>query len=302
MRQSTPEYASAELAPIAAPSLPRFYRSSTLGAIARRTGGRIGLALTGVTLAMALLAPVLATSDPFALSGPALTPPSFVHPMGTDALGRDLFSGVLYGARASLLAAFSVVVLAFVCGTSIGMIAGYRGGIFDDVLMRFTELFQVVPRFFLIIIIIAVFGPGLDRLVLLLGFTSWPVLARVLRGEVLAMRQLEFVRAAEASGASTTRVLWRELLPNVMPSTLVLLGLLFGQVLIVEGSLGFLGLGDPSALTWGALAGQSQGYLRVAWWLSLFPGLAITFAVLGTNLLADAIALSARNYDSGPDR
>jgi len=116
------------------------------------------------------------------------------------------------------------------------------------------ELFQVVPRFFLIIVVIALVGPELERLVLLLGLTSWPVLARVLRGEVMAMRQLEFVRAAEASGASTARILWRELLPNVLPSALVLLGLLFGQVLMIEGSLGFLGLGDPNVLTWGVLA------------------------------------------------
>ncbi len=294
MRPSTREYASAELAPIAAPSVSRFYRSSTLGTIARLTTGRIGLALMAATLAMALLAPVLATSDPLALTGPPLSPPSFGHPMGTDALGRDLFSGVLHGARASLVAALAVVVLAFVCGATIGMAAGYHGGVLDDILMRTTELFQVVPRFFLVIVVIALFGPGLDRLVLLLGLTSWPVLARVLRGEVMAMRQLDFVRAAQARGASTARIIWRELLPNVLPSALVVLGLLFGQVLVIEGSLGFLGLGDPSVLTWGVLAGQSQGFLRVAWWLVLFPGLAISLAVLGANLLADAIATGMR--------
>ena len=160
----------------------------------------------------------------------------------------------------------------------------------DDALMRITELFQVVPRFFLVVVAVALFGPGIDRIVLTLGLTSWPVLARVIRGEVLTMRELDFIVAARASGATGTRILWREPLPNVMPSVAVLLGLLFGQVILVEASLGFLGLGDPNSVSWGLLAGQAQGFLRVAWWLAVFPGLAIAAAVLGVNLLADAWA------------
>lgn len=142
------------------------------------------------------------------------------------------------------------------------------------------------------IVAIALFGPGLDRVVLTLGLTSWPVLARVVRGEVVAMRDLAFVSAAEATGASPARILWHELLPNVLPNVVVLLCLLFGQVLLVAASLGFLGLGDPNALSWGLLAGQAQGLLRVAWWLALFPGLAIMVTVLGVNLLADALSVA----------
>ena len=290
MPLSIPGSASAELAPVGFEPAPVFLRRSTFAAVVTLPAGRVGLVLTGATIAIALFAPFLATMDPFVLTGPPLAPPSPAHPMGTDALGRDLFSGVLYGARTSLLVAGAVSLLAFVCGAGVGMVAGYRGGLLDDVMMRITELFQVLPRFFLVVVAIALFGPGLDRLVLTLGLTSWPVLARVLRGEVLSMRHLEFVRAAEATGASGARVLWRHLLPNVLPSAAVLLGLLFGQVLLVEASLGFLGLGDPNALSWGVLAGQAQGYLRVAWWLPLFPGLAITVAVLGSNLLADALS------------
>ena len=281
---------SAELAPAAVPAPPVLRRRSALRVVASLPGGRIGGLLTTATLVTALLAPVIATSDPFALVAAPLSPPTLAHPMGTDAIGRDVFSGVVHGARTSLFVASAVTLLAFACGAVVGMSAGWRGGLLDDGLMRVTELFQVVPRFFLVVVAVALFGPGIDRIVLALGLTSWPVLARVMRGEVLAMRELDFVAAARASGATVRRILWRQLLPNVMPSAAVLLGLLFGQVILVEASLGFLGLGDPNALSWGLLAGQAQGFLRVAWWLPVFPGLAIAVAVLGINLLADAYA------------
>jgi peptide/nickel transport system permease protein len=261
-----------------------------LRAVLSLPSGRVGATLTAVTLATALLAPLLATSDPFALAAAPLSPPTLAHLMGTDAIGRDVLSGVLYGARASLLIAGSVTLLAFVCGAVVGMIAGWRGGLLDDLLMRVTELLQVMPRFFLVVVAVALLGPGIDRMVITLGLTSWPVLARVVRGEVLAMREADFVVAARASGATAPRILWHELLPNVMPSAAVLLGLLFGQIILVEASLGFLGLGDPNAASWGLLAGQAQGFVRVAWWLAVFPGLAIAVAVLGINLLADAWA------------
>lgn len=292
MPLSTPEFASADLAPAGSAHEPLSTRRSSFATTVSLPSGRAGLILTGLTLAVTILAPALATADPFALSGPPLAAPSWAHPMGTDALGRDLFSGVLYGARTSLFVASAVTMLTFICGAGIGLIAGYRGGVLDDLLMRVTEMFQVLPRFFLVIVAIALFGAGLDRIVLALGLTSWPVLARVVRAEVFSLRRIEFVRAAESSGASGVHVLWHELLPNVMPSVAVMLGLLFGQVLLVEASLGFLGLGDPNALSWGVLAGQAQGFLRVAWWLAFFPGLAITVAVLGSNLLADALAAS----------
>ena len=280
----------AELAPVAVPAPPVVRERSALRAVASLPGGRIGALLTTATLATALLAPVIATSDPSALVAAPLSPPTIAHPMGTDAIGRDVFSGVVHGARTSLFVASSVTLLAFACGAVVGMSAGWRGGLLDDALMRVTELFQVVPRFFLVVVAVALFGPGIDRIVLALGFTSWPVLARVMRGEVLAMCELDFVAAARASGATGGRIVWRQLLPNVMPSAAVLLGLLFGQVILVEASLGFLGLGDPNALSWGLLAGRAQGFLRVAWWLAVFPGLAIAAAVLGINLLADAYA------------
>ncbi|MEO5568812.1 MAG: ABC transporter permease [Gemmatimonadaceae bacterium] len=280
--------AFAELAPLRAVATSGRSIRSARAAILRRPAGRIGLAIVVAILAIAVVGPMMAPHDPFIITGGSLIPPSAAHPMGTDALGRDLFSAMLHGARTSVAVATAVSAIALACGLLIGMVAGYSGGWRDDTLMRGTELFQVIPRFFFAVVVIAFFGPGLDRLVLTLGLTSWPILARIARSEVIAIRDLDFIRAAEALGASPAHVIRRQLLPNVLPVLLVATGLLFGQVLLLEATLGFLGLGDPSAISWGTLAAQAQGFLRVAWWLALFPGLAITLAVVGVNLLADA--------------
>jgi peptide/nickel transport system permease protein len=288
---------SGELTPIAALTTLGSARRARWIAVVGLPAGRIGFALLGLVVALAALAPQIAPHDPFALTGRPLLAPSIRHVMGTDALGRDVFSGILYGARTSLLVGMAAALIAFLFGVSVGIVAGYRGGVIDSLLMRLTELFQVLPRFFLVVIAVALFGAGVDRLILTLGLTSWPVLARVVRSEVVSMCELDFIRAAKATGGSNVRIIWRELLPNVIPSAIVLLGLTFGQVLLVEGSLGFLGLGDPNALSWGQLASQSQGFLRVAWWLAFFPGLAITVAVVGANLAADALSTA---FPGGP--
>ena len=288
--------ATAELV-AAQPGAASFSRRPHLLLRALRTsGGAAGAGITLLLVVVGLLAPLLAATDPFAVEGPALSAPSAAHPMGTDALGRDLLSGVIWGARTSLLVAAGVAVMVVVIGTAIGLVSGYLGGWVDDVLMRITELFQVLPRFFLALVVIAFFGPGLDRLVLLLGVTSWPLLARVIRAETLALRHREFVEAARVQGASPARILVREILPNALPTGIALLGLVVAQVILIEASLGFLGLGDPNVISWGTLASEAQRFLRVAWWLSLFPGLAILLAVLGLNLLGDAVtdALSGR--------
>ena len=255
-------------------------------------GGAVGAACVLVVVVAALFGPAFAPHDPFAITGGSLLSPTRTHVMGTDALGRDVWSALLYGARTSLLVASAVSMVSFVIGTTVGVVGGYLGGWIDDVLSRATEIFQVIPRFFFVITAIAILGPGLGRMILVIGMTSWPTLARVVRGETVATRHSDFVLAAEALGAPPWRVMRRQLLPNVLPATIVTLGLLFGQVLLLEATIGFLGLGDPGAISWGMMAAQAQGFLRVAWWLALFPGLAITFTVLGVNLLADACAPS----------
>lgn len=288
---ATAELAAARLAAAAVARRPRL-----LARTLRTPGGGVGAAVMLLLVAVGVFAPVLAPTDPFAVDGPPLSAPSSAYLLGTDALGRDLLSGIVYGARTSLILAGGVALVVVVIGATVGLLSGYVGGWLDDALMRGTELIQVLPRFFLALVVIAFFGPGLDRLVLLLGVTSWPLLARVIRAEVFSLRQREFVEAARVHGASRARILLREILPNVLPSAIALLGLIVAQVILIEASLGFLGLGDPNVISWGTLASEAQRFLRVAWWLSLFPGLAILLAVLSLNLFGDALtdALAGR--------
>jgi peptide/nickel transport system permease protein len=281
---ATPEIAARQLA-----AAPPGARPRLLKRVLTSPGGAVGAGLTILLVVVGLAAPLLAPYDPFSVDGPPLAGPSGAHPLGTDALGRDLLSGIIWGARTSLLVAAAVAVLVSAIGTAVGLLSGYAGGWADDVLMRLTEAFQVLPRFFLALVVIAFFGPGLDRLILVLGVTSWPLLARVVRAEVLALRSREFVEAARVHGASRRRILLREILPNAVPPAIALLGLVVAQVILIEAGLGFLGLGDPNVVSWGALSSEAQQFLRVAWWLSLFPGLAILLAVLGLNLLGDAL-------------
>ncbi len=254
-----------------------------------RPGTILGWSLTAVVVAMAVLAPFVASADPFAIEAPSLTPPSWSHLMGTDALGRDLWSGIVYGARTSVFVSVTVAAITLVIGVSVGTWSGYQGGWVDDLLMRLTEWFQALPRFFFAVIVLAQFGPGTDRLILVLGLTSWPLFARVVRAEVLMVKEKDFVVYARATGASTFHILRRHVLPHALTSAVTLIGLVIGQVMLIEASLGFLGLGDPNTISWGFLASEAQPFLRVAWWLPLFPGLAIMTAVLGFNLLGDGL-------------
>lgn len=255
----------------------------------RSPAGILGTGLTGAVILTMVFADVLAPYDPFALVGRALSAPSASHLMGTDDLGRDVLSGVVHGARASMGIGLGVAGIVAVIGFAVGAVSGYVGGLVDDLLMRLTEAVQVLPRFFLAIVVLALFGPGLGKLVAVLGLTSWAIVARVVRAETLSLRRQEFLDAAQSLGASRTRILLSHVLPNVMPSLRTYLALVVAQAILMEASLGFLGLSDPSVMTWGALAGTAQRFLRAAWWLAIFPGGAITVAVLGINLLSDAL-------------
>lgn len=257
--------------------------------ILRSRAGRIGIVLTCGLLAVALLAGRIAPADPFASVGPPLSSPTLAHPMGTDDLGRDLLSGVAHGTRTSLLLALIVSVLTGLIGVIVGALAAWEGGRVDDALMRVTEFVQVVPRFFLAVIVIALFGPGLDRLGLLLALTSWPWIARVVRAEVLSLKQREFVEAARSLGAGGSRVLFREVLPNALPPVVVVVSVNAASVILIEAGLSFLGLGDPDVVSLGYLANNAQQFLRVAWWMAAFPGATIALAVLGLNLLGDGL-------------
>jgi peptide/nickel transport system permease protein len=284
MPGSIPAFATTDL-PARAPGLRRRAAARAFST----PGGAAGLALSLAFVVLAMLAPAIAPVDPFASVAAPLTPPARAHPLGTDDLGRDLLSGVVHGARTSLLVAVSVTALAALLGVTVGAVSGYRGGAVDDVLMRGTEFVQVVPRFFLAVVVIALFGAGLDRMVLVLGLTSWPAIARVVRAQALSLGRQEFVEAARSLGASAPRVLLRHVLPGALPAALVVISLNAASVILLEAGLGFIGLGDPQAMSWGYLANNAQRFLRVAWWMALFPGAAIALAVLGLNLLGDAL-------------
>ena len=247
------------------------------------------MGLTGALVALGCFAGVIAPGDPLASAGRPLGPPSLAHPMGTDDLGRDLLAAVVHGTRASLVVAALVSLLAGVIGVGIGAAAAWRGGWVDDVLMHVTEFVQVVPRFFLAVVVIALFGPGLDRVVLVLAVTSWPWVARVARAEILSLEGWEFVVAARALGAGAVRVLLRQVLPNALPPVVVVVSLNAAGVILIEAGLAFLGLGDPDVISLGYLANNAQRFLRVAWWMAAFPGATIALAVLGLNLLGDGL-------------
>lgn len=291
MPESTPAFATAEpLVPVGVGE-PRLLsrRALLLRQFVRTPGGMVGLALMLLVLVAAVFAGSIAASRPFEAVSRPLLPPSSEHLMGTDDLGRDVLSGVVHGARTTMVVVASVVGLSTAIGLAVGSIAAFRGGILDDLLMRVTELVQSLPRFFLAIVVVALFGSGLEKLVVLLGLTSWPMVARVVRAETLSLREREFVEAARSLGASEPRILLRHVLPNALPTTLVVVSLMGATVILLEASLGFLGLGDPNVMSWGYLANNAQRFMRAAWWMALFPGLAIMVAVLGLNLLGDAV-------------
>lgn len=256
----------------------------------RHRPGAIGLAGTLFVLAVGIAAPAIAPYKPFAIIAPPLDPPSSRFLMGSDALGHDLFSQVVHGARNSLLIVAIVAPIVLVIGCVVGLVAGSARSWLDDALMRSTEVVQIVPRFFLALVISAIFGVGTIKLAIVLGLTSWPTLARIVRAETQSLIERDFVTSARAAGARRTRVLVREIIPNLIATTLAYLGLIIAQALLVEAGIGFLGLSDPNAVSWGQLAGEAQRYLRVAWWLPVFPGACIAFTVLSFNLLGDAVA------------
>lgn len=263
---------------------------------ARRHGiALLGLAVIVASAALALLAPALAPDDPVRNDLlERLTPPAWLeggswrHPLGTDTLGRDVVSRLLYGARVSLIVGFSAVVVAGAFGVVLGLVAGYYGGRLDDVLMRLGDVQLAFPALVLAIAVLAVLGAGLVNVVLVLGVTGWVTYARIARAETLSLRHREFVESARALGARDGAILWRHVLPNVLPPLVVVATFSVARTIIAEASLSFLGLGiPPPAPSWGAMLDEGRNYLTTGWWLALFPGLAILGVVLGINVVGD---------------
>ena len=254
--------------------------------------GVLGATLVTAIGALALLGPLVVPGNPLAAAGTALQPPGGAHLLGTDDLGRDVLLGVVYGARVSLLAGGIAALTSALVGTAVGAAAGFYGPPLDDVLMRLTEAVLIAPRFFLAVLVAALFGPSLWYLALLLGLTFWPQTARLLRAQILSLRQREYVVAARAVGLTPARILVRHVLPNAASVVVITAALQVGAAILVEASLSFLGLGDRSQISWGYMLNNAQPFLRTAWWMSVFPGLALALTVLGTNLFADGLQVA----------
>lgn len=249
-----------------------------------------GLLLLAI-LAMALSAGWLYPGDPLDMVAEPFIHPftKAEHPLGSDMLGRDLLAGIFHGARVSLLVAAVATALSLLLGVSGGVLGGYYGGWADAALMRLTEFFQTVPSFLFALAIVAVLQPSLTSIALAIGITSWPGLARLVRAEVLKLRDSEMVQASIALGASDARILWREILPNVLTPVLVSSSLMVATAILTESSLAFLGLGDPNVASWGNMVGAGREVLRTDWYVATVPGLAIVLTVLGLNLLGDGL-------------
>lgn len=244
--------------------------------------------IIGFILAAAL-AYQLSPYDPFALGDDTLIAPRGDHWMGTDDLGRDTLSRVIHGSRVPLLVGFLATAASMALGILIGALSGYFGGRADIVLMRMTEYVLVVPRFFLALLVIAMLGTGIEKIILVIGILGWPEVARVVRAQFLTFREREFVIAARAIGASHGKIIFREILPNAIPPAVVVASILVARAILLEAGLSFLGLGDPNLISWGSLLSEAQERIGVSVWLALFPGLAISLLVLCINLFGDGI-------------
>jgi peptide/nickel transport system permease protein len=250
-----------------------------------------GLALVLGLFAVALLARWLTPYDPdFIDLKQVLMAPSPAHLLGTDTLGRDVLSRIIFGARVSLLVGFVAVGIATLIGVLVGALAGYYGGVLDQILMRLVDLMLCFPTIFLILAVIAVLGPSIWNIMAVIGLTSWMGVARLVRAEFLSLREREFVVAARALGASDARLIWRHLLPNALTPVMVSATLGVAGAILVESSLSFLGLGvQPPTPSWGNMLTMGKDNIEIAWWLSVFPGLAILVTVMSYNLLGEGI-------------
>ena len=269
----------------------------TLKRLARRRTAIFGLGVVLVVLLAALFAPWLTPFDPLEqdinqrLKEPGWqTAAGRIHMLGTDHLGRDILARVIFGSRIALVVGVSAVLISGVLGMAIGLVAGYFGGKVDDFFMRLADIQLAFPFILLAIAVIGVLGPNLRNIIIVIGVSSWVVYARVVRGEVLSIREREFVQAAIALGSRDGRVLVRHVLPNAFTPWLVVATLDMARVIVIESALSFLGLGvQPPTPTWGGMLADGRVYLSTAWWLATFPGLAILVTVLGINLLGDGL-------------
>ena len=257
-----------------------------------------GLALLGFILALSLAAPWITAYDPQTLDSPALTrhlPPSSQHFLGTDQFGRDVFARLLYGGRISLLIGLAVVFFSVLFGTVYGAVSGYFAGFWDKLLMHLADIVLAFPLLFLAVTLMALFGAGLKWLIFILIATSWMDVARVVRSEILSLKERPFILKARAAGLSPRRIIFRHLIPNTWMAVIAVAVLRVADVILVESALSFLGLGaQPPAATWGSILNDGKAAFPVAWWLTAFPGLAIILTTVSFNLIGEGLQAKRR--------
>lgn len=250
-----------------------------------------GALLLAAIIVVALGAHVLSPYDPMDMVGTPFTWPftDRAFPLGSDMMGRDIFSGIAYGARMSLAIGLFAGVIAAVAGTVVGVLAGYFGGWVDDILMRVTELFQTMPALLFSIVMVVVLRPSIQTIVASVALTTWPQVARLVRAEALRIRDAEFVQAAVVIGMHPLAIVFTHILPNALSPAVVMVSILAGNGILTEAVLSFLGLGDPNIVTWGSMIGSGREALQTAWYMTAIPGVAVLLTVLSLNLLGNGL-------------
>lgn len=251
----------------------------------------VGLLILVPMFICAVAAPIISPHDPVEPDlKNILDSPSWSHPFGTDTLGRDVFSRVIYGSRISLLVGFVSVGIATLIGIMVGALSGYSGGIVDELIMRFVDLMMCFPTFFLILAVIALLEPSIWNIMIVIGLTNWMGIARLVRAEIMSIKNKEYVLAAKAMGFPNRRIIFGHVLPNSLSPVYVVATLGIGGAILTESALSFLGIGvQPPTPSWGNILTQAKDNIEVAWWLSLYPGLAIFLTVMGYNLLGEGL-------------
>jgi peptide/nickel transport system permease protein len=260
------------------------------GRYKRNKSAVFGLVVIILVILMAGFADLLYAFDPFRLAGKPLSGPGtngFL--LGSDSLGRDVAAGIVHGAKTSLLIGLVATLVAVFIGVLFGAFSGYYGGRLDDLLMRVTEIFQTIPSFIFAILLVAIMKPSIFSIVIAIAVVSWPGVARLVRGEFLALKNREFVQACHTLGMNDLRIMLREILPNCLSPIIVVGSLMVATAILIESGLAFLGLGDPNIMSWGFQIGAGRTMLRSAWWVCTFPGIAILITVLAINLVGEGL-------------
>ncbi|WP_244276372.1 ABC transporter permease [Methylobacterium indicum] len=272
-------------------ALPAPAPRRALRAFLRNPTALSGLAILGVIAAAALAAPFAYPDDPLGMvAQPFLWPGQDpAYPLGTDSLGRDVAAGIAHGARISLLVGFAAAATGLAVGVLVGATAGYAGGRIDRALGRVIALFQTIPSFILLVVLVAIAQPSIPAITLAIGATSWPTVARLTRAEFRSLREKDFVTAARGLGYGPVRIVFAEILPNALPPIVVTASVMVASGILMESALSFMGLGDPNVVSWGSMIGSGREVLRSAWYLTAIPGVAIVLSVLALNLVGDGL-------------